>query len=330
MSKKGKKGSKIDEGLAIFINPRSDFGFKRVLNNPKMLMSFMKVLEIEKKLDYPVEFEKYLLVEHHGESWVERSIIVDIRGQFVTGEHFLIEMQNVEPKNFIERLWYYSIFLVKCQSPPKREKKADKKKWNYDLKSIFVIAIVNFPMVKGKKAEVVNWAQLKYDGSNKTFLNKLNFAIVDLTNFNKTEEELQTDADFWFYTLKYAETLSECPEKMKNHEIFSELYDILRTNKLTPKEMKAYQKHVLTKESVSLFTDRAEEKGLEKGLKKGIKEGLEKGIEKGIEKGREETLKQIIFDAADQGFSVEIIAGITRETVNKVQAVLKSRQKIEP
>jgi hypothetical protein len=73
-----------------------------------------------------------------------------------------------------------------------------------------------------------------------------------------------------------------------------------------PKEMKAYQKHVLTKESVSLFTDRAEEKG--------------------IKKGQEEMLKQIIFDAADQGFSVEIIAGITRETVNKVQTVLKGRK----
>jgi predicted transposase/invertase (TIGR01784 family) len=312
MSKKGKKGSKVGEGLGIFINPRSDFGFKRVLNNPKLLTSLLMAFGIGEKLVHPVALEKYLLVEQFGETWVEHRIISDIRAKLITGEQILVEMQNFEPKNFIERLWYYSTFLVRCQSPDKRQKKEEnKKKWNYDLKAIFVFAIVNFPMIKSKAAKntVINWIKLKHDETNEIYSNKLNFIIIDLTKFNKTEEELETDTDFWLYTFKYAEMLTECPEKMKNHEIFSELYDILRTNKLTPEEMKTYQEHVLTEDNVSLFTDRAEERGLERGFK-------------------EATVK-FVLKAAAKGNPIEEIADITDLTVKQVHAILRSREKIE-
>jgi predicted transposase/invertase (TIGR01784 family) len=155
-----------------------------------------------------------------------------------------------------------------------------------------------------------------------------------LTKFNKTEEELKTDTDFWLYTFKYAEMLTECPEKMKNHEIFSELYDILKTNKLTPEEMEAYQKHVLTEDDVSLFmTDRAMqkglEKGMEKGLQKGLKKGLQEGLQEGLRKGIKETTVKFVLKAAAKGNPIEEIADITDLTVKQVRAILRNKEKIE-
>jgi predicted transposase/invertase (TIGR01784 family) len=300
-----------------------------MLNNPKFLTSLLTALGIAEKLGYPVVLEKYLLAEQFGETWVEHFIISDIRAKLITGEQILVEMQNVEPKNFMERLWYYSTFLVRCQPPSKIQKKEkNKKKWNYDLNAIFIIAIVNFPMIKSEAAKntVIDWIRLRHDDTNELYSNKLNFIIVDLTKFNKTEEELETDTDFWLYTFKYAEMLTECPEKMKNHEIFSNLYDTLRTNKLTPEEMKAYQEHVINEDTVSLFTDRAEEKGLEKGRKEGLEKGRKEGRKEGRQEGIKETTVKFVLKAAAKGNPIEEIADITDLTVKQVRAILRSRE----
>jgi predicted transposase/invertase (TIGR01784 family) len=224
-------------------------------------------------------------------------------------------MQNAEPKNFIERLLFYSTYLLRCQSPDRRRKgqkqAEDGQLWNYDLKAIFIIAIVNFPMIKSEKAKntVIDWVKLMHEDTKDVYSDKLNFVIIDLTKFNKTEEELETHTDFWLYTLKYAEKLSQCPEKVKDDEIFSELYDILRTNKLTPEEMKAYGEKVLTEESVSLFmTDNA----------------LKKGREEGRKEGRNEVIFKVVINANGKGIPVEEIADMTDLTVKQVHAILQN------
>ncbi|MDR1584524.1 MAG: Rpn family recombination-promoting nuclease/putative transposase [Prevotellaceae bacterium] len=317
MSKKIKnKQNKSKKGLGIFINPRSDFGFKRVFNNMRQMISFLNNVIFKDISGYDVETLIFLPTEHFGETNIEHMIIADIRCKIQTLEDILVEMQNALSKNFAERLLFYSTYLIRNQAPKRRTKEQDKKQekpWHYDLKAVYIIAIVNFPMIK-PKGQVISWAKLMDKNTNKVFSDKLNFIIVDLTKFNKKEDGLETPEDFWLYTLKYAEALSECPEKIKQDETFNELYDILRTNKLTQEEMEAYNNSVLTMDNLSFFTDYARDEGEKKGEKRGEKRGEEK------------KLIQIIFDAFDRGRSIEVIADIVNLTVDQVHTILQNRK----
>jgi predicted transposase/invertase (TIGR01784 family) len=100
---------------------------------------------------------------------------------------------------------------------------------------------------------------------------------------------------------------------MKADETISELYDILRTNKLTPEEMKAYNESVMSMESLSLFTEYAK------------KEGKEEGKEEGIEIAT----AKFVLNAAGRGIPAEEIAGITDLTVEQVHTILRNKKMVE-
>jgi hypothetical protein len=135
-------------------------------------------------------------------------------------------MQNAKPKNFIERLFYYLTYLIRYQIPQKNERKEQgknkkKKPWDYEMKAVYIVAIVNFPLLKDEKLkDIINGrAKLMYENTDVAISDKLNVVIVDLTKFNKKEDELKTVEDFWLYTLKYAETLSDQPDIMKKQNV---------------------------------------------------------------------------------------------------------------
>ncbi|MDR1525248.1 MAG: Rpn family recombination-promoting nuclease/putative transposase [Tannerella sp.] len=327
MAKKSKKNNgnkcKFSEGPGVFINPRTDFGFKRVFNNASMMKSFLNSVIMVERPGYSVREVTFLPAEHFGETRMEHIVITDTRCRIETGEDILVEMQNAQPKNFVERLLFYSTYLIRSQAPKRRRKGEDREKekpWNYDLKAVYAVAIVNYPMIKSVAAKgmVIDRIKLMHEDTGEVFSDKLNFVIVDLTKFDKKEEELETQEDFWLYSLKHAETLAKCPDRMKEDEAIRELYDILRTNKLTPEEMKAYYDNVISMEKISLFTDHAKEEGIEIGKEEGIEIGEERGIEIAT--------VRFVINAAGRGIPAEEIAGITELTVGQVQTILRNKK----
>ncbi|MDR0566923.1 MAG: PD-(D/E)XK nuclease family transposase [Prevotellaceae bacterium] len=344
MKNKGKNSGKKKsdkKSVGVFINPRTDFGFKKIFNIPKMMASFSNEVISRRVKDFHINSLSYLSVEHLGDNEEERRIIVDSRCQTDKGEDILIEMQYARPDNFFERLIYYCFYLLRGQIPPRKRKgKNDKQPedqtpaWHYDLKAIYIIAIVNFPMIKGEASKdvVIDWIRLKSEETNQTASYKLNFIIVDLTKFNKKSEELKTKEDFWLYTLKWAETLEERPAEI-NDELFIDLYDnILPTNKLTPKEMKAYDISLVNMKNMGLFTSYSRKEGIEIGEQRGIQIGEQRGIQIGEQRGEERGIGigerkrnlQIVLNAANKGMSIEVISEITNLSREQVCEILNS------
>jgi predicted transposase/invertase (TIGR01784 family) len=323
-SDKEHKNSK--KGLGVFINPRSDFGFKKIFNDSRMMMSFVNAViskRIENK-DFLITSLTYLPVEHLGETEAEARIIVDSRCRTNMNEDILVEMQNARPKNFIERLIYYCSYLIRGQIPARRRKAKNSKKspkWYYAMKAIYVIAIVNFPLIKDEKSKdtVIDWIRLMSMDTKQIFSEKLNFIIVDLTKFNKKPEDMKTIEDFWLYTLKQAETLNKRPAEI-NDELFIELYeDILQINKLTFEEMETYNKSILNMDDYGLFTEYAKEEGLEEGLEKGIKIGRREGREE----GRKEEKETMIVESFKNKLPLGIISSIVGLSQDEIIAILR-------
>jgi predicted transposase/invertase (TIGR01784 family) len=111
------------------------------------------------------------------------------------------------------------------------------------------------------------------------FSKKLNFTFVELPKFNKTIEELETNADRWLFCLKNLAQMDSKPAEVQGR-IFERLFKTAEIKKLTKEEMEQYHKSVSDYADVRDCMDCARDEGFEKGMEKGMEKG---GIAKSVE-----------------------------------------------
>ncbi len=108
-------------------------------------------------------------------------------------------------------------------------------------------------------------------------------------------------------------------EKNLSNTIFVYLLQYIELNKvILTKELEEIPSEINNK-FMSTY-DQLINEGMALGIQKGIEQGIEKGIEQGIEKG----IVKTILNAFDNGIALETIRVITGETLEKINAVLKT------
>ncbi|MDR1887158.1 MAG: Rpn family recombination-promoting nuclease/putative transposase [Prevotellaceae bacterium] len=317
MSKDKNKKEK-EKGLTfpVFINPKTDFGFKKVFGNRERMMAFLGAALSENITDI-----EYIPQERLGDREEDRKVVYDLYCRNKKGEQFIVEMQKASQKNFSDRALFYATYPIREQAPKGKMKAENKtggtesKPWNYALNKVYFIAILNFTLFKEKSAKdiVVEEIELIRKKSGLVFTDKLKFKIIELPKFKKTETELETLMDKWLYSLKNMEYLHQCPEQFQE-EIFKLLYEEAKLNNLKPEEMEAYNKSIMEYDDVVLAVDYAEERGEKRGEKK--------GEERGIKIGLQQAKTDVVMSAYRIGLSVEEIAAITNFTVEQVADIL--------
>jgi len=136
---------------------------------------------------------------------------------------------------------YYSSFSIQEQGL--------KGNWNYELKSVYVIAILDFPIDdKIPEKDVVSHNRLLNVETHEVFYNKLLFVTLEMPYFNKTIDELETNFDKWLYVLKNLHKLEEIPERLRNI-IFQKLFSIASYSALNKIEREKYE------ESLKYYND---------------------------------------------------------------------------
>ena len=120
-----------------YINPHTDFGFKRLFGsefNKDLLISFLNALFVGEQTVKEVTF---LNSEQLGERRDSRRAIFDVYCQNEQGDRFIVEMQNVYQEFFKDRTVYYSTFPIREQSKRGEE-------WDYHLDSVYTVGLLNF------------------------------------------------------------------------------------------------------------------------------------------------------------------------------------------
>ena len=230
------KNKNIPKGK--YINPLTDFGFtcaapsasKRIFGDGAFLKDFLNsVLELNDK----IVSLRYENVEYPGRVEESRSARFDLHCRTNKGEYIIVEVQNCPQPYFTNRLLYYSTFPV--------QKQAKKGKWNFELKKVFSVSILNFSI--SEEDEYFVHKALLYDITAKRVFNEnLVFACIELTDFNKLENELETDLDCWLYLLKHLPEMEEAPEKITNKKLLKKVITEAEIAKLTPEELDLYDK----------------------------------------------------------------------------------------
>lgn len=241
-----------------YINPFTDYGFKKLFGeepNKDLLIDFLNVLLKEEQGE--IKDLTYLKNEQLGTGEVDRKAIFDLYCENEKGEKFIVELQKTKQNFFKDRTVYYSTFPIREQA-----KRAD---WNYDLKAVYTIAILDFVFDEDKDDS----AKFRYDikltdiETKKVFYDKLTFIYLEMPKFNKTVDELETRFDKWLYVIRNLNRLDRVPDKLRER-VFQKLFETAEIARFTPDQVRSYEDSLKYYRDMKNSLDTArEEKALE-------------------------------------------------------------------
>ena len=296
---------KNDYQRARYVNPYTDFGFKKLFGtemNKELLISFINSLFNGKEV---VKDLTYLNTEHLGGRELDRKAVFDVYCENEKGEKILVEMQKAEQQFFKDRSLYYATFPIREQ--------AERGDWDYSLKAVYVIGILNFNIDDENDSYFHHEVQLTDQRTKEVFYDKLTFIYLEMPKFNKTEEELDGMFEKWLFVLRNLSRLLERPQALQER-VFTKLFEAAEIAKFTKTEYEAYEESLKVyrdwQNTIRTAINKGLEEGREKGLEEGRAEGLEKGAE-GLEKGRAEEKAAIARNLKSLGLTTAQIAQAT-------------------
>ncbi len=298
-----------------FINPFTDFGFKKIFGqevNKDLLMDFLNSLLVGERHILDIEF---MDKEHGGASADDRTLIYDIYCRTDTGEYIIVEMQNRKQDNFIDRMLFYTSRSISEQG----EKGPD---WDYKIKAVYGVAFMNFQVSTLK--EFRTDAIIADKSSGEMLCDKLRMIFLQLPLFTKDEpDECADDFERWIYVLKNMETLDRMPYAAKN-AVFQRLASISSLAELSREERRDYDHALKVYRDIYTFETEAK-RHLEEALQKGREQGIAEGRAEGRAEGKIEGIKQGKILTAknmhEQGISVDLICrctGLSKDFLEKM------------
>lgn len=283
-----------------YINPYTDFGFKMLFGtemNKELLISFINSLLSGKEV---IRDLTYLNTEHLGTSAADRRAVFDVYCENERGEKILIEMQRGEQQFFKDRSLYYATFPIREQG--------EKGEWDYRLKAVYVIGILNFKFDSEDDNYFHHEVQLMGVCTKQVFYDKLTFIYLEMPKFNKSEDELVTMFDKWLFVLRNLSRLMARPAALQDR-IFTRLFEAAEIAKFTKEQYEAYE------ESLKVYRDwqntivTAEQKGMAKGMAEGIAKGR---MEQNIANARSMKLAGLDYEIISQ------VTGLSKDEIDKL------------
>ena len=219
-------------------------------------------------------------------SYIVSSKRFDLFCENEKGEKFIVELQKTKQNFFKDRTIYYSTFPIREQA-----KRAD---WDYELKAVYTIAILDFVFDSDKD----DLNKFRYDvkltdiDTNKVFYDKLTFIYLEMPKFNKSIDELDSRFDKWLYVIKNLNKLDRIPDKLRE-QIFDKLFETAEIARFTPDQIRSYE------DSLKYYRD------------------LKNSLDTAKEEGKIEIAKNMI----NKGFSISDIIDLTGLSKQQVENI---------
>ena len=229
---------------AKYGNVMVDFVFKRLFGNKLIMLPFLKMVIPDEDI---VDID-YMPTENLGDTISDNKVIFDISCTTSDGRVFIAEMQKANQVNFKNRSIAYVSSHISSQARTHREKNNlnPQYKWNYDLRPVYLIAIMNFSFEHRKDFPTEKYIccyQLRESETHELLNNIVNFTYIEMKRFKKTEEESITLLDKLTYSLKHMHELT-APPSFFNEKFFNDLYKLAELNNFTAEELRNYMKRL--------------------------------------------------------------------------------------
>ena len=290
--------------MSKFINPFTDVGFKRIFGqefSKPILLTFLNSLLVGERSIVDL---KYLDKEKVGLSDGDRSLIYDILCKTDNGEYIIVEMQNKSQPFFKNRAIYYMSRSVVEQGEQGSE-------WEYDIKAVYMIALLNFKL-RGIAQTFRTDVALMDMKTLEPFSDKERMIFLQLPYFTKELDECTDIFEKIIYVLKHMEILQRMPF-LAQDAVFKRLSEIAEVAALSKEERRQYDESLRHyRDTIAVMHGQYLE-GESKGLAKGRAEGRAEGRVEGRAEGRAEEALNIARNLKRMNFSAEDIIKATHK-----------------
>ena len=280
-----------------FINPFTDFGFKRIFGqeiNKDLTIDFLNLL---------LDGERHIAdltiknPEMQPEREDERLVVFDLYCESDDGTKFIVEMQAARQSFFLDRSLYYQSRAVIAQG----EKGKD---WDYSLQPVYGIFFMDFTMpgCSGLRTDVA----LLDMKTGKVFNPKLRQIYLEMPRFTKEAHECENDFERWLYLIKNMKMLKRMPFKAQR-AIWDKLLEVSDVSSLNEEEKAQYHRALKNYRDYHNIMATAR------------KEGHEEGLKEGEEIGRKEAVLQNARNFKRLGVSTDIIMQATGLSEKEIQ-----------
>ncbi len=243
-----------------YINFFTDYGFKHLFgeeSNKDLLQDFLNAVLSEEEGE--IKTIKFLKNEQLGRSETDRKAVYDIYCENEKGERFIVELQKTRQDFFKDRTVYYSTF-------PIRDQAVKGSSWNFELKAVYCIGILDFIFKDNKKydSKYISRVKLTDIETCEVFYDKLYFIFLEMPKFKKTRHELSNRFEKWLYVIQNLHLLDAFPEELQE-EVFSRIFQLAELSKLSRQEYENYEQSLKSYRDLKNVLDTARKEGHEKG-----------------------------------------------------------------
>ena len=298
------------QGLAPFVNLRSDVGFKAVFadrNNKDILIGVLnQILPPEARIE---DIKEYSDREQRRDVPYGKKTVLDLVCVDRDDRTFVVEMQASEEDFFFERCVYYASGLYHLELSDGVRYKG--------LRPVYVVSFLNYRLRHDDESlwdtdHFISHWRFTEKRTGMVADQTISVIFVEITLFTKTLEECVTEFDRLFYIFKNSDGFQRIPEWMAEAGgISRRLAEACEVAAFDKEKKLKYEIDKMNEWDIQAQKEYAVRKGLEEGLQKGLQKGLREGREEGLEQGREETRLSIARKLFEAGTPVDVIVNCT-------------------
>ena len=298
------------QGLAPFVNLRSDVGFKAVFadrNNKDILIGVLnQILPPEARIE---DIKEYSDREQRRDVPYGKKTVLDLVCVDRDDRTFVVEMQASEEDFFFERCVYYASGLYHLELSDGVRYKG--------LRPVYVVSFLNYRLRHDDESlwdtdHFISHWRFTEKRTGMVADQTISVIFVEMTLFTKTLEECVTEFDRLFYIFKNSEGFKRIPEWIEEAGgISRRLAEACEVAAFDKEKRLKYEIDKMNEWDIQAQKEYAVRKGLEEGLQKGLQKGLREGREEGLEQGREETRLSIARKLFEAGTPVDVIVNCT-------------------
>jgi predicted transposase/invertase (TIGR01784 family) len=293
----------------IFINPRTDFAFKKIFgseHSQPILVSFLNgILHAGE----PVITELTILNPYQAPRIRGvKETYLDVKARLRNGEWVIIEMQVLNVEGFEKRILYnaakaYSVQLASGAGYP-------------SLNPVIALTITDFEMFPEIKPMITRFVLKEKMLLLDYPIDDLELVFLELPKFQQDLTDESTLTEQWIYFLQHAQDLRTVPMSMERVPELQQAFELANQASLSREELDE-----LEHQEIFIQDQRG---AISKARKEGLEQGIEQGLEQGIEQGRRETQRAIARQLLSTMDDVAI-AQLTNLPVDEIQALRSPR-----
>ncbi len=310
------------QGLAPFVNLRSDVGFKAVFadrNNKDILIGVLnQILPPEARIE---DIKEYSDREQRRDVPYGKKTVLDLVCVNRDDRTFVVEMQASEEDFFFERCVYYASGLYHLELSDGVRYKG--------LRPVYVVSFLNYRLRHDDESlwdtdHFISHWRFTEKRTGMVADQTISVIFVEMTLFTKTLEECVTEFDRLFYIFKNSDGFQRIPEWIEEAGgISRRLAEACEVAAFDKEKKLKYEIDKMNEWDILAQREFAERKGFEAGYADGEAKGIADGMAKGMAKGMADGLAKGKAEGMAEGKAEGKAEGLVEGRLEVAKAMLE-------